>query len=185
MIKAAHGIETRNAFGRRLEIRTVATMTGSAARRYQMPNHHILARSAAQKNESQGNRQRMCFALASKQIPCLSRLVAGDDAWNYRNVSQTDSGNSLRAPFSRGLKAGDRVALLWPTGRRSRFAYYACFRIGAIAVMNIRLKNENGVLCPSWRPALILAKRSCSRRFRAFQTIILASNTRSLSEAAK
>src|SRR5262245_49679233 len=41
-----------------------------------------------------------------------------------------------------GIQPGDRVALLLPNGLEIVYGYYACFKIGAIAVpVNIRFKG--------------------------------------------
>src|SRR5688572_6450813 len=82
-------------------------------------------------------------------------LIVEDRRWTYEQLDEiTDRiGASL---LRRGIRPGDRVALHFSNGPELVFGYYACFKIGAVAVpLNIRLKgpeltyivNHCGVRC--------------------------------------
>jgi long-chain acyl-CoA synthetase len=78
-----------------------------------------------------------------KQLyPEKTALIFGDRAWSYRQLDEVT--DRLAAAFlDIGVKLGDRVAFLLPNSPELLFCYFACFKIGAIAVpLNIRLKGS-------------------------------------------
>ena len=85
-----------------------------------------------------------------------------------------------RAFLARGLRAGDRVALHMANLPELAVAYYACFRIGAIACpLNIRFKTaELQPLLHQLRPALYLGQAQLYPQIAPVQPDILASNAR-------
>ncbi|MDB5607131.1 MAG: hypothetical protein JWP25_4031 [Bradyrhizobium sp.] len=115
----------------------------------------------------------------ANKYPDSPAFVAGDDAWSYRRLA-TEAEQLAGALFSRGLKAGDRVALHMANLPELAVAYYACFRIGAIACpLNIRFKTaELELLLHKLRPALYLGQAQLYPEISFVQTDILASNTR-------
>jgi long-chain acyl-CoA synthetase len=78
---------------------------------------------------------------ARARHPDKQALIVGERSWTYQQFDEiTDRiGASL---LRRGIRPGDRVALHFPNGPEIVFGYYACFKIGAVAVpLNIRLKG--------------------------------------------
>jgi long-chain acyl-CoA synthetase len=73
--------------------------------------------------------------------PSQAAMIAGDRYWTYaRLVSETE--RLAKAMVARGVKPGDRVALHMANLPQMVLAYYACFRIGAIAApLNTRMKT--------------------------------------------
>lgn len=78
---------------------------------------------------------------ARTRHPDRVALIAGDRRWTYREFDEiTDRIGA--ALLLRGIRPGDRVALHFSNGPEIVFGYYACFKIGAVAVpLNIRLKG--------------------------------------------
>src|SRR5258708_22894979 len=118
------------------------------------------------------------YARASEQ-PDSVAFVAGDNAWTYRRLA-TEAEQLARAVLGRGLRAGDRVALHMANLPELAVAYYACFRIGAIACpLNIRFKTvELQPLLHQLRPALYLGQAQLYPQIAPVQPDILASNAR-------
>jgi long-chain acyl-CoA synthetase len=78
---------------------------------------------------------------ARARHPHKQALIVGDRGWTYEQFDEiTDRiGASL---LRRGIRPGDRVALHFANGPEIVFGYYACWKIGAVAVpLNIRLKG--------------------------------------------
>jgi long-chain acyl-CoA synthetase len=78
---------------------------------------------------------------ARARHPRKKALIVEDRHWTYEQLDEiTDQiGASL---LRRGIRPGDRVALHFANGAEIVFGYYACFKIGAVAVpLNIRLKG--------------------------------------------
>ena len=86
-------------------------------------------------------------------------FTSGVDAWSYRRlVAEVE--RLVHALRAQGVRPGDRVALHMTNVPELVTAYYACFRIGAIAVpLNIRLKTvELRALLMRLRPTLYLGQ---------------------------
>jgi acyl-CoA synthetase (AMP-forming)/AMP-acid ligase II len=78
---------------------------------------------------------------ARARHPEKMALIAEDGRWTYEQFDEiTDRIGA--ALMRRGVRPGDRVALHFANGPEIVFGYYACFKIGAVAVpLNIRLKG--------------------------------------------
>jgi long-chain acyl-CoA synthetase len=118
------------------------------------------------------------YRRASKH-PDSVAFVAGDDAWSYRRLA-TEAERLARAFRGRGLRAGDRVVLHMANLPELAVAYYACFRIGALACpLSITFKTaELEPLLHQLRPALYLGQAQLYPQIAPAQPDILASNAR-------
>jgi long-chain acyl-CoA synthetase len=106
-------------------------------------------------------------------------FVAGDDTWSYRRLA-TEAEQLARALFGRGLRRGNRVALHMANLPELVIAYYACFRIGAIACpLNIRFKAaELQPLLQRLRPVLYLGQAQVYPQISPIEPDILAPDVR-------
>ncbi|MBV8584731.1 MAG: acyl--CoA ligase [Verrucomicrobia bacterium] len=79
---------------------------------------------------------------ACARTPEKTALIFGDQGYTFSELDEITS--RLATSLSeRGIKAGDRVAFLLPNCPEIVWCYFACFRIGAIAVpLNIRFGSE-------------------------------------------
>jgi long-chain acyl-CoA synthetase len=78
---------------------------------------------------------------AGERHPERPALVFGGRRWTYAEFDQVTDRIGA-ALLRRGLQPGDRVALHFTNGPEIVFSYYACFKIGAVAVpLNVRLKG--------------------------------------------
>src|SRR5215471_17031288 len=102
-------------------------------------------------------------------------FIAGDDTWSYRRLA-TKVDEVARALRGRGIGAGDRVVLHMANIPELVVAYYACFRIGAIACpLSIRLKTaELRPLLEQLQPVLYLGQAQLYPRIAPIQPGILA-----------
>src|ERR1700684_3642917 len=78
----------------------------------------------------------------SAAVPDKVALIVEDKTYNYGELSSLTQ--SLAASLlERGIQPRDRVAFLLPNCLEIVLCYYACFKIGAIAVpLNIRFHTE-------------------------------------------
>jgi len=78
----------------------------------------------------------------SAKFPLKIALIFEDQTYTYAELSRL--AQSLAASLRRqGIKPGDRVAFLLRNGAEIVLCYYACFKIGAIAVpLNVRFDAE-------------------------------------------
>jgi long-chain acyl-CoA synthetase len=78
----------------------------------------------------------------SAKFPLKVALIFEDQTYTYADLSRL--AQSLAASlWQQGIKPGDRVAFLLRNGPEIVLCYYACFKIGAIAVpLNIRFDAE-------------------------------------------
>jgi acyl-CoA synthetase (AMP-forming)/AMP-acid ligase II len=115
----------------------------------------------------------------ARSHPDSVAFIAGDDTWSYRRLA-AEVERLVRAFAGREMRAGDRVALHMANLPELVIAYYACFRIGAIACpLNIRLKTaELQPLLYQLRPALYLGQAELYSQIAAAQPDILAANAR-------
>jgi long-chain acyl-CoA synthetase len=75
------------------------------------------------------------------QYPEKTALISGDDRWSYAELDAITDRIGARL-IGIGIRPGDRVALHFANRAELVQSYYACFRIGAVAVpLNIRLKG--------------------------------------------
>ncbi len=76
----------------------------------------------------------------AERTPDKTAYLAGTDVWTYRRLLE-ESEQLARALRGLGIGRGDRVAMHMTNVPELILAYYACFRLGAIAVpLNIRIK---------------------------------------------
>src|SRR6185437_8146718 len=77
----------------------------------------------------------------AKNRPNKTAFIAGEAVWSYGRFT-AEVERLARAMVTRGVKAGDRVVFHMANRPELAAGYYACFRIGAIAVpLNIRFKT--------------------------------------------
>ncbi|MFH7028825.1 MAG: AMP-binding protein [Heteroscytonema crispum UTEX LB 1556] len=78
--------------------------------------------------------------LVSSRYPYKPAIIFGEETWKYWEFD--DITNRIAASLIQlGVKKGDRIALHLSNSPEIVFCYYACFKIGAIAVpLNTRLK---------------------------------------------
>src|ERR1700732_1771925 len=78
----------------------------------------------------------------SAKYPDKVALIFEQKTYTYADLCQLTQ--SLAASLAeRGISSGDRVAFLLPNCLEIVLCYYACFKIGAIAVpLNIRFQTE-------------------------------------------
>lgn len=68
-------------------------------------------------------------------------LIVEDRTWSYAELDRITDQLGARL-IGLGIRPGDRVALHFTNGPEIVFGYYACFKIGAVAVpLNVRLKG--------------------------------------------
>ena len=91
--------------------------------------------------------------------PDGTAFIFADETWTYARVA-VEADRCGQAMLARGVKAGDRVALHMANLPELVIAFYACFRIGAIAApLNARLKTaELQPLLTRLEPALYLGQ---------------------------
>ncbi len=86
-------------------------------------------------------------------------FIAGEEAWTYRRLADA-SEHLARILHARGIGQGHRIVLHMTNVPEMVVAYYACFRIGAIAIpLHVRLKSaELQPLLQRLRPSLYLGE---------------------------
>ena len=91
--------------------------------------------------------------------PDGTAFIFADETWTYARLA-IEADRCGQAMLARGVKGGDRVALHMANLPELVIAFYACFRIGAIAApLNARLKTaELRPLLARLRPALYLGQ---------------------------
>jgi long-chain acyl-CoA synthetase len=111
--------------------------------------------------------------------PDETAFIFGDEVWSYRRLA-TEAERLARALHERGLRPGDRVALHMLNLPELVVAYYACFRLGAIASpLNTRFKTaELRPLLQRLRPALYLGQAQLYPQVAAIEPTILAADAR-------
>src|SRR5271163_326991 len=103
----------------------------------------------------------------------------GGDVWTYqRLVGEVE--HLAHGLVERGLRKGNRVALHMTNVPELAVAYYACFKIGAIAApLNIRLRSaELRPLLQRLQPALYIGQADLYRRIAATDASIVPWNAR-------
>jgi long-chain acyl-CoA synthetase len=112
-------------------------------------------------------------------------FIDANGIWSYRQLA-TEADRLARAFLARGVRQGDRVALHMPNLAELVVAYYACFRIGAIAApLNIRLKTaELRRILNHLRPSLYLGEAHLYSQVARIEPAILARDIRYVVGAA-
>lgn len=111
--------------------------------------------------------------------PASTAFRLDEDIWSYaRFGSEVD--RLTRGLIGRGLKKGDRVALHLANGPELALAYFACFRIGAIAApLNNRIKQaELDMLLQRLRPTLYIGQTDLYAHVARLDSAILPTNAR-------
>src|SRR5215470_3167911 len=111
--------------------------------------------------------------------PDAVAFVSDGEVWSYRRLAD-DVERLTQALLARGLEPGDRVALHMANLPELVAAYYACFRIGAIAApLNIRFKtDELRPLLKRLQPALYLGQAGLYPQVAPIEAEILPTNAR-------
>lgn len=106
-------------------------------------------------------------------------FIARGEAWSYRRLAH-DAERLARALATRGVRRGDRVALHMFNLPELAVAYYACFRLGAIAApLNTRSKAaELRPLLERLRPAAYLGEARLYAPIADIEPAILAADAR-------
>ncbi|HEY2048931.1 MAG TPA: class I adenylate-forming enzyme family protein [Caulobacteraceae bacterium] len=106
--------------------------------------------------------------------PDVVAFIWGNDAWSYRRLAD-DVERAAQGLLARGVRSGDRVALHMANRPEMAIAYYACFRIGAIAApMNLRFKfAELRQIFQRLRPALYIGEASLYSQVEPIESEVL------------
>jgi long-chain acyl-CoA synthetase len=115
----------------------------------------------------------------AKSRPNSVAFRIGANVWTHERLT-ADVERLARGLAKRGLREGNRVALHMANLAELVVAYYACFRIGAIAApLNTRLKTaELRPLLERLQPALYIGQADLYRRIAAIDASIIPSNAR-------
>jgi acyl-CoA synthetase (AMP-forming)/AMP-acid ligase II len=111
--------------------------------------------------------------------PHKPAFIAGEDSWSYRRMA-AGVDRLARAMTARGVRPGDRVVLHMTNRPELVLAYFACFRIGAIAApLGVRLKaSELRPLLVRLRPSLYIGDQGLYPRVSTVDSEILPANAR-------
>jgi long-chain acyl-CoA synthetase len=106
-------------------------------------------------------------------------FFAGDESWTYRRLA-AGVDRLARALTARGIRAGDRVVLHMANRPELVLAYFACFRIGALAsALSTRMKAaELRSLVARLRPAMYIGDQGLYDSVSTVDTEILPYNVR-------
>jgi long-chain acyl-CoA synthetase len=106
-------------------------------------------------------------------------FITGKQTWSYRRLA-TEADRLARALRARGVGEGDRVALHMANLAELAVAYYACFRVGAIAApLNTKLKaSELRPLLKHLQPSLYLGQANLYSQVADIEPAVLAANAR-------
>ncbi|HEY0341527.1 MAG TPA: class I adenylate-forming enzyme family protein, partial [Steroidobacteraceae bacterium] len=105
--------------------------------------------------------------------------IAGRNIWNYRRLAIAVE-QAAQGLHARGVRPGDRVALHMFNTSELVIAYFACFRIGAIAVpLNTRFKTaELRAILQRLRPRVYVGQAQLYVHVAPIETDILAADSR-------
>jgi long-chain acyl-CoA synthetase len=106
--------------------------------------------------------------------PESTAFVFQENVWTYRRLAQ-ESERVAQGLAANGVKAGDRVVLHMMNRPEMLVAYYACFRLGAIAAP-LRTAFKFAELAPMLRrlePALYIGETSLYPNIAAVDVAIL------------
>jgi long-chain acyl-CoA synthetase len=111
--------------------------------------------------------------------PNKPAFIAGEESWSYRRMAAAVD-RLARAMTARGVRPGDRVVLHMANRPELVLAYFACFRIGAVAApLGVRLKaSELRPLLVRLRPSLYIGDQSLYARVSTVDSEILPDNAR-------
>jgi long-chain acyl-CoA synthetase len=105
--------------------------------------------------------------------------VAGRNIWSYRQLTIAVE-QAAQGLYARGVRPGDRVALHMFNIAELVIAYFACFRIGAVAApLNTRFKTaELRAVLKRLRPRVYVGQPQLYSQVAAIETDILAADSR-------
>jgi long-chain acyl-CoA synthetase len=105
--------------------------------------------------------------------------VAGRNIWTYRRLAIAVE-QVAQGLYARGVRPGDRVALHMFNISELVIAYFACFRIGAVAApLNTRFKTaELREVLKRLRPRVYVGQAQLYAQVAAIETDILAADSR-------
>jgi acyl-CoA synthetase (AMP-forming)/AMP-acid ligase II len=121
----------------------------------------------------------------ARNCPNKTAFIVGEAVWSYgRFAAEVD--RMARALVARGVKTGDCVVFHMVNRPEVAAGYYACFRIGAIAVpLNIRFKTaELRPLLSRLRPTLYLGEAKLYPEIEPIEVEILPSQARYVLDGA-
>ena len=106
-------------------------------------------------------------------------FTTNKEIWTHKRLA-AEVECLARGLVERGLRKGDRVALHMANLPQLVIAYFACFRVGAIAApLNIRLKAaELGPLLQRLQPALYIGQATLYNQVASIDPLILPANRR-------
>jgi acyl-CoA synthetase (AMP-forming)/AMP-acid ligase II len=106
-------------------------------------------------------------------------FISENEIWNYQRLA-SESERLARALVTRGVRQGDRVALHMANLPEMATAYFACFRVGAIACpINNRLKTaELRPLLQRLQPVLYIGQSQLYPEVADIAPTVLASDRR-------
>jgi long-chain acyl-CoA synthetase len=118
--------------------------------------------------------------------PESTAFIFNQDVWTYRRFAEAVE-RASRGLAAWGVKAGDRVALHMMNRPEMLVAYFACFRLGAIAAP-LRTAFTCAELAPlleRLQPAVYIGQLSLYRNVAPIDTPILPQKNRFIVDAAK
>lgn len=106
-------------------------------------------------------------------------LIAGRELWSYRRLALAVE-QVARALYARGVRKGDRVALHMFNVPELAIAYFACFRVGAIAApLNTKLETtELRAVLQRLEPSVYIGQAQLYAAVAGVETNILAADAR-------
>ncbi|MBV8458123.1 MAG: acyl--CoA ligase [Acetobacteraceae bacterium] len=115
----------------------------------------------------------------AKSRPRHVAFIARNEIWTYQRLA-AEADRAARGFLARGVRPGDRVALHMANLPEMIVAYYACFRIGAIASpLNNRFKtSELKQVLQRLQPALYIGQAQLYPAVEAVDSTILPPSTR-------
>jgi acyl-CoA synthetase (AMP-forming)/AMP-acid ligase II len=113
-------------------------------------------------------------------------LIDGDDSWTYEWLA-VRAERLARGFLGRGIRRGDRIALHMPNRPDLVVAFYACLRIGAIAVpLNNRLKAPDlKSLLQRLEPAIYVGHADLYNQVGAIASSILPLERRFMTDSTR
>ena len=106
-------------------------------------------------------------------------LIAGRDLWSYRRLALAVE-QVARALYTRGVRKGDRVALHMFNVPELAIAYFACFRVGAVAApLNTRFKTtELRAALQRLQPSIYIGQAQLHAALESVDTDMLSPHAR-------
>jgi acyl-coenzyme A synthetase/AMP-(fatty) acid ligase len=121
----------------------------------------------------------------AQKRPNDTALIFKGEVWTYRRLAD-EAEHVARGLAANGVKAGDRVALHMMNRPEMLVAYYACFRLGAIAapLRTAFTFAELGPMLQRLKPALYIGESALYPNVAPVDAVILAMENRILLDGA-